>query len=135
MDAVTIWDTTERNGSRLLSFDLVDILRLFVDELPRSAWKVSEVEAIGSGSNKLMRIAESGRFISGEELLSIAEDLVQVIDGDFRGLIDGNFWIRILAIDSTEFSVISPHQSVIEKIQSRFSDVRKSPLDAVHYGD
>ena len=136
MEAVTVWDTKDAgSGHRTLSFDLVDILKLVEPELPGSEWQLEKVvEAVGEASRDFDRLCETSEPIQGPELLALASRVDQIVDGDFRGIRFGELWLRIRAIDSTEYVVITNDESILSRIRGRFSDVRESPEDARWYG-
>ncbi len=66
MEAVTIWDTKDAgNGHRILSFDLVDILKLVEPELPGSEWYVESVEAVGEAGGEFDRLSRNRPISKG----------------------------------------------------------------------
>ncbi len=136
MRAVTIWDKESLpGGGHILSFDLVDLLALLENDLAESVWTVVDVEeVIGVSAPAFYEAHETGQKLSGSALLQLAERCDQVCGGNFRGELDGEFWVRLLACRSTEWAVVSEDSALFDRIEGRFSDVRPSPEDAIQNG-
>ncbi|HEV7323058.1 MAG TPA: hypothetical protein VGO04_31020 [Ensifer sp.] len=74
-------------------------------------------------------MATSGEPVSGWDLAGAAQDTLQVIWGEFAGSLAAapeRLWIRIRAIDSTFYEVATDDETVIERIEAAFDDVRRS---------
>lgn len=120
MKGITIRD--KKAGQ--LTFDLVDILRTIGDGVIDSQWRVYDAEAIGNSAEYLHTIADNEISISGNELLSIAGDLIQVVDGVFEAFRDAPHpWLIIRAVDSSEFDVECDSAVVHDKLRARFRDL------------
>lgn len=130
MRGVTIAD--REKGGAVLSFDLIDILRLLGPEGEGSDWEVAELECTGSPSaDELQRLAEGNGRLSGRTLLQLAAG-TQVIDGVFSGYRGGDAapWVRVRAVDSTAFDVESDDDAVLGRLKECFevvSDWDSSP--------
>ena len=125
MKGVSISD--EKNN--FLAFDLIDILKIIGEKVLHSTWEISNVECIGKEADRLHSISDNEIPISGEELFSIASNIIQVIDGEFMAYLEDktNSWLVVKAIDSSEFDVETDDLSVIAKIKNNFSDVTDLP--------
>ena len=68
----------------------------------------------------------------GPELLRLAAGVYQVIWGDFEAYRLGQerFWLVVRAIDSTLYVVITEDRQLLERVRSRFTDVRHSLEEA-----
>jgi len=129
MKAVTIHDSTPND---VLSFDLADLLRIAGPSVRESTWRCHAVEAIGPQADLLHAASDNGRSLSGDELIDIATEVTQIIDGDFvaERSNEGAPWLVIRAVDSTVYVVITNDHALIERIRAKFRDVRDSPEDA-----
>lgn len=115
-----------------LAFDLRDILRVLAPLSLKAAWTIrnpdgSDFEATGEGGSRLEALASASAQIGGGELIAIADNTAQVIWGDFIGALPGDLdgkWITIRAVDSSFYEVETMDQACIERITSRFRDVR-----------
>lgn len=115
-----------------LSFDLKDILPLAGERAAASQWRCRFVECLGESAEELHAISDAGRIISGGELLRIASDLLQVIDGQFEAYSDANAepWLVVKAIDSSSFEVWSDGPDVLARVRDNFGEVSDLPPDA-----
>lgn len=115
-----------------LAFDLRDVIRALAPVSLAATWKItspneSSFEATGVGGLRLEALAEASVRIVGAELLAIADDTVQVVWGEFVGMLPGDAhreWLTIRAFDSSFYEVETLDDAAIEKVKSRFSDVR-----------
>lgn len=101
------------------------------DQATGRVWRCANLWVIGHATAELEAAEDSGTVISGPELLSLAERITQVIDGDFMGRRPSEEFdsIRIHAIDSTFWEVFGD-EGCLDRVRSAFSDVRLSRL---HY--
>ena len=128
MAAISIRDL---GANGVLSFDLIDLLRLAGPAVAASSWLCSGVEATGPRADEIHAAADCGVVLGGDELLRIASGISQVIDGDFRAMTGPGAqpWLRIRAIDSSEFVVIGTDEAVLARISAAYRDVHPSPED------
>jgi len=118
--------------NRVLAFDLRDLLHALAPMSLAAQWTItapdaSPFEATGAGGVRLEALAEASAQIDGDELLSIADATVQVIWGDFVGVLPDHphrEWLTIRAVDSSYFEVETEDAASIALIKSRFRDVR-----------
>lgn len=127
MKAVSVWDVDDRH---VLSVDLAPLLRLAGQKALDSRWWCSDVDCAGRGAAKLRAIGLCPPT-SGTDLLALAEDVDQVIDGEFIATRPpGNEpWLIIRAIDSTEYVVVTDDDDLVRLIRTKYRDVRDSPDD------
>lgn len=130
MTAISIRD---RTTSGVLALDLIDLLTLAGPAVATTRWTCRDVEAVGQLADDLHRAAERGDVVDGRDLLRIAAGVSQVIDGEFQSLAGPSErpWLRIRAIDSTEFVVATSDASVLARIRSAYHEVHESPDDDV----
>ncbi len=129
MALITIHDVEDH----VLAFDLRDLLRILAPLAEKAAWTItspaeSAFEATGTGGLRLEELAEAAACIDGSELLAIADDTQQVIWGDFVGRLPDDpqrDWLTIRAFDSSFYEVETLDEAAIEKVKSRFRDVRE----------
>jgi hypothetical protein len=131
MTAVTIHDLRVLGESRVLAFDLIDILSLAETDAASSSWKCGNVECVGGLADELHLASNSGLSLSGSQLLRLAAGVSQIIDGDFEACRPGDAhpWLMIRAVDSTDYVVATNDESLIARVRGRFRDVRDSPDD------
>lgn len=129
MEAVTIHDL---NPNNVLSFDLIDLLRIAGAGARASTWRCHAVEASGPRADVLHAASDEGRSLGGHELADIAAEVTQVITGDFAAEHPNASapWLVIRAVDSSFFVVITEDHALIDRLRGAFRDVRDSPDDA-----
>jgi hypothetical protein len=128
MHGVTI-SNINRRGAEI---NLIDVLGIFRDRVASSSWAIAGVEALGADSaTQLNAYSDEEATIDGEELLRLASEVTQVIDGNFTGfqIAQDDPWIIIYAVDSSSYDVLTDEQAVLEAIRSRFNDVTDIPCD------
>ena len=119
-------------NNHVLAFDLRDLLHTLAPKSLAASWTIaapdgSSFEATGAGGARLEELAELSAQIIGDELLSIADDTVQVIWGDFVAVLPDHphrEWMTIRAVDSSYFEVETWDAASVAAIKSRFRDVR-----------
>lgn len=124
MHGITISDSTD--DQRMLTVDLIDILRLLGPSATDSEWLISGVEcAGGAAAEDLHRLADQPARIPGGKLLSLATGVTQVIDGIFTGYRNGETqpWITIRAVDSSAFDVQSDDEEALARMKRHFRNV------------
>ena len=128
--AIRIRDTDDNH---LLAFDLIDLLRIAGPAVATHRWICRDVEAFGPSAEALHAASDLGTVLSGDELIRIASGISQVIDGDFRTIAEPGAptWLRIRAIDSTEYVVATADEAVLAQIRAAFHDVRDLPDEDV----
>jgi hypothetical protein len=128
MTAISI---RHRAANGALALDLVDLLRLAGPAVATTQWTCRGVEAVGHLAEDLHRASDHGDIVDGRDLLRIAAGVSQVIDGEFQSVSAPSVrpWLRILAIDSTEFVVITSDAGVLARIRAAYHDLHESPDD------
>lgn len=127
MFAITITDKDDRGG---LAVELKDILSVVGEAVSTSHWKLEGVEAYGSpAAEKLEEMSDTGAIISGSELMNLASEVSQIVDGMFSGFEEGSEspWITITAIDSSAYDVASERVDALEAIRASFQTVKYIP--------
>jgi hypothetical protein len=136
-----------------LSFDLRDILAALGERA--LAWQrcvLYDFEAYGPGerlvaiTDAIWRARPGGIWLTAPELVRLAHDIDQTIDGEFQAFPSGlavstipgdelhasflqsRAELVIRAVDSTWFDVYAKHREDVERIQARFSDVQVEVL-------
>lgn len=128
MEKLAIFDL---DGFRL-AFDLRDVLRVLAPRSLSATWTIrtpdaSFFEATGAGGGRLEELADVSAQVSGDELLALADDTVQVIWGEFLGALpdDPNReWLIVRAVDSSFFEIETSDEAALATIKSSFKDVR-----------
>lgn len=120
MNGVTITDA---------SCHLRDLLELLGNEAVNSNWTMIGVEANGDSAGELHRLCDSSASVPGDELLIMADNLIQVVDGTFRafGAIGKQPWIVIRAVDGGAYDVETDSDRVLQAVRQRFSNVQDLP--------
>lgn len=133
MTALRVYDLKDQ----VLALDLGDLLQLLAPRSLESRWVVSTVksskpghewfEATGEEGERLERLAQGDGQISGSDLAALAENIRQVIWGEFVGLAPtqpDKPWVIIRAVDSTFYEIVSEDKAVLDRISSTCKDVR-----------
>lgn len=133
MKTIELWDTNNH-----IFLTLREVLAPIVDDCLTSTWDVSSyVDADGEryfwlggdGDDALNSLADTGKRISGQEFVELAERTSQVIWGVFRGY-DPDLdlpWIVIQAIDSTYWRCESRDIQTRQALMRTFKGVRLNP--------
>lgn len=119
-----------------LPFDLRDILQRLAPRSLGASWKVSAVDAgyrwfdaTGPGGDVLETWAQSGSMVEGRQLAAAAQDVRQVIWGEFTGFLQSapdRTWIIVRAIDSTFYEITTDDETVLQRVETGFQGVRRS---------
>lgn len=127
MQGVTILDKDPE--TRVLNFDLHDILLLFGNEVEGLQWDLRNVECTGKAAEILHSASTNQVRLSGGELLKLTNQILQVIDGEFTGYSPNSELplIEIHAVDSSAFDVYSSNKEILGKIRKRFRQVEEIP--------
>ena len=124
MAAIRIHDLTDEH---VLAFDLADLLAALGKDAELSAWKCSVGECIAQdGARPDLEDAYSSPVrLSGPELLALASETLQVIDGVFEAFRPGERqpWIRLEAIDSSYWEVFASSAADLVPLRDRFREV------------
>jgi hypothetical protein len=116
---------------KFLTVDLVDCLRLLSNEdLSQTKWTLTNLECIGRGSSQLEKWQETGVEVLGLDLLHVAAETQQVIDGTFVGRRDNRVWIVIVAWDSYCYDVLTTDPHLLENVRARFWRVTELSMDS-----
>ena len=86
MYTITVMD---RDESGSLSVQLADILETLGDSFTDLIWRIQSVEANGPGGSVLDLAAARGAELTNDELVTIARQLWQVVDGEFSAYARG----------------------------------------------
>lgn len=122
MKYVTIRDHDERGR---LVFDLIDILKSLGDEATRLRWSVRNAEVTGHRAEELHRLSDLGIEVGGPEVLKLASEVTQTIDGEFIGRLEVSHdpEIVIRAVDSSYFDVLFHDPRILQMLRRRFRSV------------
>ena len=122
--AVSISDKDDRC---ILTFDLIDLVKLLEPFLVDSRWICSNVEAVGETAGELDSTAVKN--IDSKTLKRISSGLIQVIDGTFTAFRSGQQhpWLVIRAVDSAAYDIETDDRRVIDTISKRFQNVITLP--------
>jgi hypothetical protein len=130
MTGVTILDRDPK--TRVLSFDLRDILAVLGADAERSTWTLRDVESYGAEAAVALHQASDDReVLAGGRLLELAGDVTQIVDGEFSGRFPNEdaAWIIIRAVDSSAFDVETDREDVLKRLKSRFDRVEDLAAD------
>jgi hypothetical protein len=126
MRGIKIRDMVE--SGQYLAVDLRHVLDALGERAIRSSWKACGVWATGKKAGvaaKLEKLADGKTLTTGMELSRIANNLVQVIDGEFQAFESGNTvpWVVIRAVDSSCYEIFSSENDVLDKVRNSFCEV------------
>jgi hypothetical protein len=125
MAAITILDADERG---ILKVGPADVMRLLGANAINSRWEIGGLECTGGTASDLHTLSDSHRRVSGMELLTLLDGLIQVIDGRFsafRGT-DKDPWLEIVVVDSSAVDVVT-NDPVLATIAGSFERVHPIP--------
>jgi hypothetical protein len=122
MNGVIIKDLESER--RVLTVDLRHVLSALGTRVLASEWRVREVWAEGDAKTELEAF-DGSDLISGQRLAALAQNVSQIIDGEFSAFESGQRlpWVVVEAVDSTYYAVRSEDPSVLAPIRSAFHDV------------
>ena len=131
MRGVIIRDGTEPGGRGGLDFDLAEVLQALGERVTTSWWRGRGLWYIcrdDADIEPLQRVA-AGALVAGYELVSILPRLLQVIDGEFEGIVaEGELpWVVVRAVDSSWWEVLSDKPEVLEAVRASFRSVEDLP--------
>jgi hypothetical protein len=124
MRAVRIHDMEP--GGRFLAVDLRDVLDCLGERALESSWQIDGLWTIPeSEANPLERLANRQEPVPGRALKEAANNVGQVIDGEFVAFDPGQDkpWVIVEAVDSSYYTVRSREPPVLSSIRDRFHDV------------
>ena len=126
MFGLTISEFDERG---ILSIDLRDLLRELGGDVERSTWTVEGVEAFGPGADALERVSDEASALVGSELIRLASEIDQIVDGKFHAFKDGDArpWVVIAAVDSAAYDVTSEDSQVLSTLKQAFDSAKFIP--------
>jgi hypothetical protein len=124
MEAVMIRDMVLGGG--YLAVDLRHVLELLGERALGSLWQIEGLwYTDDTMAKQLEQLAGQEQPVSGRALKKAAEDVVQIIDGQFVAFEPGQSepWVIVEAVDSTYYTVRSKEPAVLQSIRERFHDV------------
>jgi hypothetical protein len=140
MTTLRIYDYRD---SGVLALDLRDLIDLLAPSSLEAIWTVSPVNLYSTqlgrsvdefmisglgepGQDKLEQFAASGSSVSGNALSVAANEVSQVIWGQFTATLpeESEAWVVIRAIDSAFYEVTSSDEVLLRAIRSTYKDVR-----------
>ncbi len=109
-----------------LAVDLRHVLELLGESGSSAQWSVSGVWATGEASQELEQL-DGASPVSGVELKRMADNVTQVIDGQFvaRKTPGDPPWVLIVADDSTFYDVHSGDPDILAAVRDRFEQVEE----------
>ena len=120
--------------NHVLAIDLRHVLRALGHRARTSVWEVGEetsfnepVAVTGDAADNLERLSRQSARVAGSELMRLAENVDQVIWGEFRAFEDpasDKPWLIVRAIDSHFYEVESDETAIHDAVDSAFRDVR-----------
>lgn len=130
MIGIKIQDKKQSNSRKFLDFDLRDILAVIGEPVNQSKWLCYDLCYIASRDGVFNEFRESRLKLSGEELIELASEIHQTIDGRFEAKTEGAAkkpFVIIIAFDSSWFEVYSTKAPIINKLKNYFQSVSDIP--------
>lgn len=127
MDGIEIHDVHPRG---YLAFDLKEILGCLRQEVLERTWECRGIESTGETADTLEALENNAARVSGQKLVELAEQINQVIWGNFSGRLSSEVTdsLVIKAIDSSLWEVFGS-RACLEKVRHAFCDVRPAGYD------
>ena len=124
MAGIRIHDSTDE---QVLAFDLADLLEGLGSKARLSTWKCSVGECIAQEGARpdLEDVYNAPVGLSGPEILALASETLQVVDGVFAAFRPGERqpWIKLEAVDSTYWEAVASAAEDLSPLRLRFSEV------------
>lgn len=115
-----------------LAFDLRDILAVLQPRAGNAEWEVyhadEEFWVTGEDTRAIEALVGSGERVPGKTLSSLANEIHQVIWGEFRAF-DGAAakpWVIVRAIDSSYFEIETDDDALAALVQQHFNVVQSA---------
>src|SRR5262245_43390510 len=112
----------------VLAFDLVDLLEVLGLSVRSSTWKcnVEWCISVEDARPNLEAAYNASKRLTGTQLLTLAAETRQIIDGSFEAFRPGEDgpWIALEAIDSTYWEVRSSDERELTAFKARFEKVQ-----------
>ncbi len=106
--------------------DLSALLRLVGDRATGSTWRLFWIEAAGypEPAAELQRISDASEEINGRELLKLASQGPQIIEGELHAFDAGSSsaWLVIKAIDRSLWDVGTDDKTVEAAVRAEFPE-------------
>ena len=134
----------DKDNKGILTFDLIDILKILSESCIDLQWIIKEIEGRTKNINifeleRKIENSDNGYIISWEELIGLAEDLVQTINLtlvgremrsenslDSNSIVGVEDKIIITALDSTYWIVRTGITEIINLIYQKFDNIEIS---------
>lgn len=117
----------DRTDDDVLAFDLSNLLEALGKEAELSEWKCNVDWCIAKeGARPHLEDAYNVPVrLSGPELLALASETLQVVDGAFEAFRPGERrpWITLEAVDSTYWEAFAARDEDLSALRIRFSEV------------
>jgi hypothetical protein len=126
MLGIKIQDKRQSSNGRFLSFDLRDILAVIGEPVKQSKWLCYNLCYTAKRNGMFNEFRESRLKLSGGELIELASEIHQTIDGRFEAKTEGATkkpYLVIVAFDSSWFEVYSSKSGIIDKLKNHFQMV------------
>ncbi len=123
MKYVSIRDSDSQGN---LMFDVADVIHALGDTARQLVWRATCVEAFGRAKQQLEGWGDAGSLKSGEEFAKLADDIDQIVEGEFIGRVspEGRILLIIRAVDSSYFDVLFLSDFAVEDaLRDAFTDV------------
>jgi hypothetical protein len=117
----------DRSEEHVLAFDLEDLLGALGEDAERSEWRCSIGECIPKDGARpdLEDAYGSGIRLPGSQLLALASETLQIVDGVFEAFRPGErrLWLKLEAIDTTYWEVFAAEAADLAAFRRRFTEV------------
>lgn len=130
MRTITVSDNF---NSKVLSFDLRDLLSVIEPIGRRMNWRVEGIDYIGHCSEAFHAFTDRGDWLDGSQLIEFASAVDQIIDGYFYGYEPGGAEPALVfrAVDGSSWDISSATPHVLDSIRGHFhviSDIEDMPI-------
>jgi hypothetical protein len=130
MIKIIIRDGTGTDEGNFLSFDLREVLAALGPRAGASSWSFRDLEFVCRDGQEVSELKQDSRAtsrLSGQVLISAADRILQVIDGEFAAFDDEDDrpWVIVRAVDSTFWEVESQDADLLTEVSSCFHSVEQ----------
>ena len=129
MKGITIHDTIEHTSGAQLLLPLAEILHLIGPHINKTTWEIKHVESVNGAADTLHQWSDTAQRIPGHTLLTVVEQVGQIIDGRFLCYHphQSKPWLIIEAVDSAFYDVYTEDDAFLTQISQHFNHITVIP--------
>lgn len=105
--------------------DLHQILNCVGEVGKNSAWRISNAECLGKTADKIHKISDNQKEISGEEFYQLISNIHQTLSGEFDAFRNHEdfCWLKIRSIRGDCFDIETEDKELLNRIHKSFHNI------------